>query len=251
MTTPTLRILKANRLLAALPRVVLDRIAPDLELRQLKMRQVLQPRGRRLEEVVFPVLGVAASISMGKSGASAEVATVGCEGMVGLPLFLGGQKAMVEVIIQVPGEGLHLPAGAFRDHLEREPALSRILLLYTQALLSQVSQCVACNVHHRIEQRCARWLLQTQDRVRGNEFPLTHDVLGLMLGARRASVTLIAQALQKRRLISYKRGVMTVLNRKGLEAAACECYQIIDDEFARLLGFARRRLAATWTHSGA
>jgi len=251
MTSPTLRTLKSNRLLAALPRVVLDRIAPDLELRTLEMRQVLQPRGKRLKEVVFPVLGVASSISMGNSGVSAEVATVGCEGMVGLPLFLGGQKAIVEVVIQVPGVGLHLPASAFHGHLEREPAFARILLLYTQALLTQVSQCVACNVHHRIEQRCARWLLQTQDRIRGDEFPLTHEVLGLMLGVRRASVTLVAQALQARKLISYKRGVMTVLNRKGLEAAACECYQIIDDEFARLLGFARRRSPAAWIQSGA
>ena len=244
MKTPTLREAKSNRLLGALPRAALERIIPDLDLRPLAMRQVLQPRGEPLEEVVFPLLGVASMISMGDSGDSVEVATIGCEGMVGLPLFLGGEKAAVEVFMQVPGEGLHLPAAAFREHLERESSLVRILLLYTQALLTQVAQCSACNCHHNLETRCARWILQTRDRVEGDTFPLTHDFLGLMLGVRRASVTETAGTLQKRKLIRYSRGEITVLNRKGLEAAACECYRLISDEFERLLGSARRRVAA-------
>jgi CRP-like cAMP-binding protein len=245
VTTPSLREAKSNRLLAVLPRAALEQIIPDLELRPLAMRQVLQPRGEPLEEVVFPLLGVASMISMGDSGDSVEVATIGCEGMVGLPLFLGGAKAAVEVFVQVPGEGLHLPAAAFRGHLEKDPSLARILLLYTQALLTQVAQCSACNCHHDLEARCARWLLQTHDRVKGDTFPLTHDFLGLMLGVRRASVTDTAGALQKRKLIRYSRGAITVLNRKGLEAAACECYRLISDEFDRLLGSVRRRAAAS------
>lgn len=243
-TTPSLRAAKSNRILAGLPRTTLERIIPDLELKPLKMRQVLQPSGEKLEQVVFPLLGVASMVSMGDSGDSVEVATIGCEGMVGLPLFLGGKKAAIEVFMQVPGEGLHLAATAFENHMTREVSLMRALLLYTQALLTQVTQCSACNCYHSVDQRCARWLLQTHDRVKGDEFPLTHDFLGLMLGVRRSSVSETAQALQERGLIRYHRGVITVLNRKGLEAASCECYQLITDEFERLLGSPRRRSAA-------
>ena len=245
MNTPSFRAAKSNRLLAALPRAALERIIPDLDLKPVAMRQVLQPRGEPLEEVVFPLLGVASMISMGDSGESVEVATIGCEGIVGLPLFLGGEQAAVEIFVQVPGEALFLAADDFQGHLARETSLTQTLLLYTQALLTQVAQCSACNCHHPIEARCARWLLQTHDRVKGDVFPLTHDFLGLMLGVRRASVTLTAGALQKRKLITYHRGVVTVLNRKGLEAAACECYQLISDEFDRLLNSARRHGVAS------
>jgi CRP-like cAMP-binding protein len=244
MSIPSLRTAKSNRILGALPRAALERIIPDLELKTLEMRQVVQPRRQRLKEVIFPVVGVASMISMGDSGASVEVATIGCEGMVGLPLFLGGESAAVEVFIQVPGEGMYLPAAAFRGHIEREPSLKRSLLLYTQALLTQVAQCSACNCHHPIVERCARWLLQTHDRVRGDEFPLTHDFLGLMLGIRRASVSETAQVLQERELIRYHRGVITVLDRDGLEEASCECYQLITGEFDRLLVTASRRSAS-------
>jgi CRP-like cAMP-binding protein len=244
ITVPSLRAARSNRLLGMLPRALLEDIIPDLDLRPLAMRQVLQPRGKPLVDVVFPLLGVASMISMGDSGDSVEVATIGHEGMVGMPLFLGGGKAAVEVFMQVPGEGLHLSAEAFRRHLEREPALSKTLLLYTQALLTQVAQCSACNCHHPAEARCARWLLQTHDRVKGDEFPLTHDFLGLMLGLRRATVTDTASALQDRKLIRYNRGLITVLNRKKLEAAACECYRLINDEFDRLLGLGRKRVAS-------
>jgi CRP-like cAMP-binding protein len=240
---PSLRIAKSNRILGALPRAALERITRDLDLQPLAMRQVLQPRGQPLGQVVFPVAGVASMISMGDSGDSVEVATIGCEGMVGLPLFLGGKSAAVEVFMQVPGKGLHLPAAAFHAHVKREPSLAHTLLLYTQALLTQVAQCSACNCHHPVVERCARWLLQTHDRVDGDEFPMTQDFLGLMLGVRRASVTETARLLQKRGLIRYRRGVITVRDRNGLEEAACECYQLITDEFARLLP-GRRRLTA-------
>jgi CRP-like cAMP-binding protein len=234
MSTPSLQVAKSNRLLAALSR--LDRLIPDLDRRPLIMRQLLQPRNAVLTEVVFPLTGVASMVSMGDAGDSVEVATIGCEGLVGLPLFLGGENAAVEVFVQVPGEGLYMSAAAFRRHLTAEESLSRILLRYTQAMLTQVAQCSACNTHHAVDARCARWLLQTHDRVSGDTFPLTHDFLGLMLGVRRATVTEIAGALQKRKLIKYGRGVMVVLDRKGLEAAACDCYRLIAAEFDRLLG---------------
>ena len=241
--TPSLRMAKSNRLLAALPRAALERIIPDLHLKPLAMRQVLQPGGELVDQAVFPLLGVASMVSMGDSGDSIEVATIGFEGMIGLPLFLGGQKAAVEIFMQVPGEGLHLSAVAFQSHVEREPSLSQTLLLYTQAMLTQVAQCSACNCHHPAEARCARWLLQTHDRVKGDEFPMTQEFLGLMLGVRRATVTVTAGALQRQKLISYKRGMVTVLNRKGLEGAACACYRLINAEYDRLLGAARRRSA--------
>lgn len=245
MSIPSLRTAKSNRILGALPRAVLERIRADLDLKPLAMRQMVQPRNQPLEQVLFPVLGVASMISMGDSGDSVEVATVGCEGMVGLPMFLGGESAAIEVFIQVPGEGMYLAAAAFRRHVERERPLARALLLYTQALLTQVAQCSACNCHHPVVERCARWLLQTHDRVRGDEFPLTHEFLGLMLGVRRASVTDTARVLQDRRLIRYQRGRITVLDRKGLEKAACECYRLITREFDRLLVSARKRSKST------
>ena len=183
---------RSNRILASLPREVLDRIIPSLRLKPLNLRLVLQGRDIPVENVVFPLFGVASMISMGDTGGSVEVATIGCEGMVGLPLLLGGRSGAGEVFIQVPGEGIFMDAKSFQRHVGGEPAFLRALLLYTQALITQVAQCSACNNGHSIIQRSARWLLQTQDRVRGDEFPLTHEFLGLMLGVRRASVTLTA-----------------------------------------------------------
>jgi CRP-like cAMP-binding protein len=241
MSSPSLRTARMNRILAAVPREVCERILPDLRIRPMAVRDVLQARGVALEHVVFPVLGVASMVSTGDSGGSVEVATIGCEGMVGLPLLLGGESASAEVFVQVPGEGMFMAAAHFEQHIERERSLLRTLLLYTQALLSQVAQCSACNNYHEATARCARWLLQTHDRVKGDEFPLTHEFLGLMLGVRRATVTLTAQALQKRGLIRYQRGIVTVLNRGGLEKASCECYRLIDHEFIRLLGAAPRQ----------
>jgi CRP-like cAMP-binding protein len=240
MPSPSLRDAQTNVILASLPKSSLQAIIPDLHQRPLKLRQVLQPQGETLKEVVFPLAGVASMVSLGNGGNSVEVATIGCEGMVGLPLFLGGAKAAVEVFIQVPGEGLHLSAESFRRHLDREPSLTRSLLLYTQALLTQVAQCSACNVYHSVESRCARWLLQTHDRVEGDVFPLTQEFLALMLGVRRAGVSETARQLQERGLIRYHRGVITIVDRKGLEGAACDCYPLIKREFDRLLRAARK-----------
>jgi CRP-like cAMP-binding protein len=236
MTPTSLRAARSNRLLANLSRATLERIAPDLQPAPLPLRLMLQERGELVRSVIFPIDGVASMISMGASGDSVEVATIGCEGMIGLPLFLGGDKAAVEIFVQVAGEGLRLSAERFRHHVEREPSLQKTLLRYTQALLTQVAQCSACNVYHALEARCARWLLQTHDRVKGDRFQLTQEFLSLMLGVRRATVTEAAQALQDRKLISYSRGTITVKNRRGLEAAACECYQLINGEYERLLG---------------
>jgi CRP-like cAMP-binding protein len=243
MSVPSARAARANRLLAALPRDEFERVLPDLQLRSVVVRQVLQARDAPIENAIFPLSGVASMISMGDSGGSIEVATIGCEGMVGLPLLLGGESAAGEVFIQVPGDALVMTAARFHDHMEL-PAFRRVLLLYTQALLTQIAQCSACNNHHFLAGRCARWLLQTHDRVRGDEFPLTHDFLGLMLGVRRATVTEAAQTLQALGLIRYHRGVVTITNRAGLERASCECYELIAREFSRLMRLAGRARAA-------
>jgi CRP-like cAMP-binding protein len=239
MSIPSFRVAKSNRILSVLPRASLNRLMPDLVLQPLVLRQVLQARDQPVEHVVFPIEGVASMVSLGDSGASLEIATIGYEGLVGLPLFLGGARASGEIFIQVPGKGLFMTAAKFERHLSREPLLNRILLRYTQALLTQVGQSAACNRHHSIIGRCARWLLQTHDRVPGDEFPLTHEFMGLMLGVRRATVTLTAQALQHRGLIKYHRGVVQVFNRVGLEKAACECYELISHEYTRLLTIGR------------
>ena len=241
MTIISSRIARSNCLLATLSRPTLDRILRDLQLTPLATRQSLQKRSEPVGEVIFPVTGVASMVSMGATGDSVEVATIGCEGMVGLPLFLGGDAASVDVFVQVPGEGLRLPAKQFKHHVGREPSLLQTLLRYTQALLTQVAQCSACNVYHTVEARCARWLLQTHDRVKGDKFQLTQEFLGLMLGVRRASVTEAAQALQGRKLIRYTRGTIEVFDRKGLEAAACDCYHLINSECERLLASRPRR----------
>jgi len=240
MASASPRIARSNRILAALPRKVLDGLLPELEVVDLPVRRVLQHRGRKLEHVFFPTSGVASMVSMGDSGASVEVATIGCEGMVGLPAFLGGESAAVEVFIQVPGEGMRMHASALRRHAERESSLSRALLLYTQALMTQIAQASACNQYHAIADRCARWLLQTHDRVKDDTFALTHEFLRLMLGMRRATMTQVAQRLQKGGLIRYHRGAITVLNRGGLENAACDCYQLIAREYARLTAAMKR-----------
>jgi CRP-like cAMP-binding protein len=235
MSITTLRTARSNRLLAALPRSTLERLLPFLHLRSFVVRQVLEKRGSVPEGVIFPIAGVASLINVSDTGTSVEVATIGAEGMVGLPLFLGGQSSSVEVFVQVAGRGLFMPAAQFQRQVQVEASLTRMLLLYTQALMTQISQCVVCASTHKITARCARWILQTDDRVVESEFLLTHEFLGLMLGVRRATVSEAAQELQSRGLIVYRRGLITVVDRSGLEKAACECYRLINREYARLL----------------
>jgi CRP-like cAMP-binding protein len=235
MSAPSLRVARSNRILAALPRPSLDLLIGDLTAKALPLRMVLQASGVAVDEVIFPTAGVASMVSMGNSGGCIEVATIGCEGLVGLPLFLGGQRSAGQVFMQVPGEGLAIPGWAFQQHVARDSSLMQTLLRYVQALLTQVAQSAACNVHHSTSERCARWLLQTHDRVPSDSFPLTQEFLGLMLGVRRATVTVTAQELLSQGLIRYHRGIITILDRRGLEGASCECYALIHREYRRLL----------------
>lgn len=230
----TFELARKNCILALLPDGELERLLPDLELVAVPPRQLLQPAGALAQYAYFPISGVASMISSVEAGFTVEVATIGYEGMTGLSLFLGAENAELETIMQVPGEALRMSAKAFQP-VASQPSLVRVLHLYTQALISQIAQSSACNRVHHIEKRCARWLLQSHDRARIDEFHLTQEFLGFMLGVRRASVSEVASALQAQGFIRYVRGVITVVDRKGLERAACTCYSLISRAYEMLL----------------
>lgn len=184
----------------------------------------------------FPVDGVASLVITTAEGASAEVGTIGSEGMVGLPICLGDREAPSAVYVQVPGTALQMDAGIFRHELDQSASLNLVMLRYGHAFFNQVAQSAACAHLHRVEQRCCRWLLMTRDRMPAGEFLLTQEFLGMMLGVRRTTVTEVMGALQKAGLIRYRRGHVSILDPEALRLRACECYEISKLEFDRLLG---------------
>jgi CRP-like cAMP-binding protein len=200
------------------------------------VRDRLVVRGEPIPEVFFPLTCVLSTVAQGAEGESVEVATIGNEGMAGVPVFLGSPvSATLETFAQIDGEALVMRAKDFRAHLADCPRLVEIMGRYTQALLSQIAQASACNRMHPADERCARWLLMTHDRVERDEFELTQEFLAQMLGVRRATVSEVANALQSEGIIRYSRGRMTILNREALLERSCECYRIIRDEYERLL----------------
>ena len=227
--------LSANQLLMALPPGEYERLLPYLEPVKFALGQVIYQPKQLIKEVYFPLGAMISLVSMMKDGSTTEIGLVGSEGMVGLPVFLGGNTATNLAIVQIEGNALKMDASILKSEFERGKQLQAKLLLYTQARLNQVSQIAACKSHHLIKERLARWLLSVNDRVNKPELPLTQKFISEMLGVRRASVTEAAQALQKAGLISYSRGQITILKRKELEEAACECYRLIHNEFNRLL----------------
>jgi CRP-like cAMP-binding protein len=188
-----------------------------------------------IEYVYFPNSGIISLVNLTEDGGTVEAATVGNEGMVGLPLLLGTDRMIGQAITQIVGDALRMKADVFKQEVTPASPLYSLLLRYTQALMNLISQSVACNCLHSVEDRCCRWLLLCQDRVESDEFPLTQEFLAQMLGVRRASVSVVAATLQKAGLIRYRRGKITILDRLGLEAASCECYQIVKQELDRLL----------------
>jgi CRP-like cAMP-binding protein len=205
-----------NRLLAALPGDLQDRLRPALWSEPLVQGQVLIEAGDPVERVYFPEEGIISAVCVFPDGAVAEMATTGCEGFVSILVALGGTHALSRHIVQVPGTALSLDAGVFRRMVEEEPALRSVALAYVQAYIAQALQYVACNGMHIVEQRCARWLLTCHDRVRSDDFPLTQEFLAQMLGVHRPTVSVAAKSLQRAGLIRYSRGQVTVLDRKGL-----------------------------------
>jgi CRP-like cAMP-binding protein len=238
MATPT-----RNRLLAALPPDDLARLRPGLEVVELPLRQVLHAPGKPITAVYFPESGYVSMLAYMEDGDAAEVGLIGCEGFVGLPVLLGADHDDIEAMVQSPGTALRMDARAFREELERIPALRTLLLRYVLVHHGQVVRTAACNGRHLTEQRLARWLLMAHDRVEGDEFPMTHEFLSLMLGLRRAGITVSAGHLQKAGFIRYERGRIEVTDRPGLESIACECYGMARRASDRLLNpeLARRQ----------
>ena len=225
-----------NRILAALPTATLARLSPHLETITLSPRQELIKPREPVRDVIFPLEGAISLVTELADGSPVEIATIGNEGMTGLSAFLKTGWLPYRAFVQVPGRALRLEASVFARELESDDALGDVLKRHTQALLTQVAQSVACNRMHAIEERCARWLLMTHDRVgRADVFPMTQEFLATMLGVRRATVTVAAGLLQRAGFIRYTRGKITVVDREGLEAASCECYAAVREEIDRLL----------------
>jgi CRP-like cAMP-binding protein len=229
----------ANLLLAALPCAEYDALVPHLETVQIAVLEVIADSGEPLRHAYFPLTGILSLVATDANGGVVEVGTIGREGMAGLPAFLGAGSSPLTLNGQVPGLHARLPIADLLAAAAPGTMLHALLLRYAHAFYVLAGQSAACNRLHPVEERCARWLLLTHDRVRTESFLLTQEVLGQMLGVRRPSVTLAANLLQRAGLIAYRRGLITILDRTGLEAAACECYGVISDEFARLLGQAR------------
>jgi CRP-like cAMP-binding protein len=225
-----------NRILAALSPAAREALLPHMERVSLKMKELLYDMDQPIIRAYFPLSGVMSMVSTTDNGNTVEVATIGNEGVIGLPLFLRSDSIPLKTFAQIPGESLAMKARDFQEAVRNvNGELNEVLHRYTLALFNQIAQHAACSGMHSIEERCARWLLMTHDRVGQDEFPLTQEFLAQMLGVRRASVTVAAGMLQKAGLITYARGVITILNREGLEAASCEHYGLIKKEYDRLL----------------
>jgi CRP-like cAMP-binding protein len=225
-----------NRLLARLPAAEYQRLVARMRPVTLDFRLVLYRTGAPIDCVYFLNSGTASALTIMEDGSAIEVATIGNEGLVGLGALLADKTSANEVIMQIAGDGLRMDIDVLEEEAGRDSPLRRQLLLYQTAFLTQVSYSVACNGLHSVQQRCCRWLLMTHDRVDGDEVPLTHEFLGIMLGVRRASVTEVLRPLNERGLLNNGRGSISILDRSGLEGLACECYRKVKSEFDRLLG---------------
>lgn len=224
-----------NRLLAALRPEDLDRLRPHLKYLEMGHRHVLQKAGTAIEYVYFPVQGMVSLVRQLEDGVEIEVGIVGNEGMVGIPIVLGIGAMPCEAMVQLPGAALRLPVDALRAEMTHSPELTALLLRYAQAFFVQVSQSVACNGRHTLERRLARWMLMAHDCVEGDELLLSHEFLAMMLARRRAGVTTAVGVLKAAGVISNSHGRIVIRDRKGLEAAACECYRTVKQEQKRLL----------------
>ena len=229
-------IVPYNKILAALPEDDYQRLVPHLEKVSLMKGQVIYEAGVPIEKVYFPTQAVISLVSITENGATSEIGLIGYEGMVGLPVFLGGESTTNRAIVQIAGSALRMNSTRLRTEFNRAKGLQKRLLPYTQALLTQVSQTAVCNGFHKVEARLARWLLLVRDCVQTDELPLTQELIATMLGTRRSGVTVAAGMLSRAGIISYKRGRITILDQQALEGVACECYHLVKSEFIRLLG---------------
>ena len=226
---------RENHLLAALPQSEWQRWLPLLDPVELVLGQVLYESGGELKHVYFPSTAIVSLLYVMENGASAEIAVVGNEGIVGISLFMGGESTPSRAVVQSAGQAFRLSAQAVKDEFNRSHPVMHLLLRYTQALITQMAQTAVCNRHHSLDQQLCRWLLLSLDRLRGNELVMTQDLIANMLGVRREGVSESAFKLQQAGLIKYSRGRIEVLNRVGLEKRSCECYAVVKKEYSRLL----------------
>jgi len=225
----------SNHLLAAVSRVDYGRFAPLLEFVRLDLGQSLYESGAALEHVYFPVSGIVSMLYVTNVGASAELAVVGCEGIIGISVFMGGDTTPNRAVVQSACEAYRLHALVLKSEFARGGTFHLQLLKYTQALITQISQTAVCNRHHSVEQQLCRWLLLSLDRLPASRLKMTQELIANMLGVRRQGVTEAARALENNGLIGYRRGTIDVLDRAGIEARACECYGVVRKEYDRLL----------------
>ena len=228
---------KQNHLLNALPAGDYERIASHLELVPMKLGEVLYESGVQLRYVYFPTTSILSLLYVMEDGSSAEIAIVGNEGILGISLFMGGETTPSRAVVQSAGHAFRLKAALLKNEFGRFGPTMHLLLRYTQALITQMAQTAVCNRHHSVDQQLCRWLLLSLDRLQTNELSMTQELIANMLGVRREGVTEAAGKLQDAGLISYQRGRITVLDRPGLEARSCECYQVVKKEFDRLLPY--------------
>jgi len=224
-----------NHLLAALPQADFERLAPDLELVPMPLGEALYESGGRLQHVYFPTTSIVSLLYVMEDGASAEIAVVGNEGILGISLFMGGETTPSRAVVQSAGYGYRLKAQLVKNEFNRAGAVMHLLLRYTQALITQMAQTAVCNRHHSVEQQLCRWLLLSLDRLSTDELSMTQELIANMLGVRREGVTEAAGKLQRAGLIRYSRGRITVTDRTGLEKEVCECYAVVKKEMDRLL----------------
>jgi len=224
-----------NQLLAALPDAELQRWEPQLERIEMPLSQVLYEAGGTQSHVYFPTTAIVSMLYVMANGASAEIAVVGNEGIVGISLFMGGESTSSRAVVQSAGTGFRLKAQVMKDEFNRAGPVLHLLLRFTQALITQMAQTAVCNRHHSLDQQLCRWLLLSLDRLPGNDLMMTQELIANMLGVRREGVTEAALKLQEAGLIRYARGHITVLDRPGLEKRSCECYGVVKREYDRLL----------------
>jgi CRP-like cAMP-binding protein len=230
-----------NHLLAALPAQDLELLMPHLELVPMALGQMLYEPGGQMRHAYFPTTSIVSLHYVTESGASAETAGVGNEGMVGISLFMGGDTTSSSAVVQMAGHAYRVDRHVLKQEFDRAGVLQRLLLRYTQALMTQMAQTAACNRHHSVEQQLCRWLLLTMDRMPAGELVMTQELVASMLGVRRESVTDAAGRLQSSGYIRYRRGHISVLDRAGLEGRACECYSVVKKEIDRLLSDVKHR----------
>ena len=237
---PTPHSPKQNYLLAALPATEFERLSPHLERVPMRLGEALYESGGRLRHVYFPTNSIVSLLYVMEDGASAEIAVVGNEGVLGIALFMGGETTPSRAVVQSAGYGYRLEAQLLKQEFNRAGPMMHLLLRYTQALITQMAQTAVCNRHHSVEQQLCRWLLLSLDRLSTQELTMTQQLIANMLGVRREGVTEAAGKLQEAELIRYNRGRITVLDRPGLEARSCECYRVVKTEFDRILPYVAR-----------